>query len=580
MTDPPEAKKRQHNSFNCPECNLTFDTKYKMNKHLREHNDGKTLSPERKIAKMNHHKGNEEDPKEVEEKKKELENLQDLLLQTGKEKEEFNIRLSKSNENVLCLEKANEALTKEINYMKVESQKSDRNLNDLDKEYSLHIRDLRKREAQKDHEIVFLKAENEKSTRDLNTLDDAYKAQVIELKKSSDQKDIEIKIKNDQLRKNGLLREEEDKSAELHISLEALVVTNSEAIPEPSSETSSKTSSEAISLTAPQHTPETTPREEQEAALEELVTLAAGKAAGHVRETPQIQPTNKKEQHHCALSGRTSEILCTFQCDSKIELDKHIKDEHRIFPCADRSCTVECTSLDKLAKHVTTVHKREENTMSAYLTCNICEFKCQAKVKLMEHIKTHRSYKLCKKYAVNKCEVESECRYGHVILPPGVQICYKCGVTTSSKTDLIKHIKSKHGAEICHNFLANKCDFEKCMFSHIVPSAQSVEKIPERKMATPSAPTEEDFLNLPTTGPVVRTEPRAQQEQETTSLYNPRSVLWSSILTQQPITVPRMSEEAQNKIKKMATHVIESQIKELLPQILTKVIADLNLNLL
>jgi hypothetical protein len=199
----------------------------------------------------------------------------------------------------------------------------------------------------------------------------------------------------------------------------------------------------------------------------------------------------------------------------------------------------------------------------------------------MEHIKTHRSYKLCKKYAVNKCEEsDSECRYKHVILPPGVQICYKCGVTTSSKTDLIKHIKSKHGAEICHNFLANKCDFEKCMFSHIVPSAQSVKKIPERQMATPSAPTEEDFLNLPTTGPVVRTEPRAQQEQETTRLPTPRSVLWSSIVTQEPITVPRMSEEAQNKIKKMATHVIESQIKELLPQILTKVIADLNLNLL
>ena len=90
--DLPESKKRQHKSYNCPECNLTFDNEYKMNNHLKEHVSGKTLSQERKVAKMNHNKVKEEDPKEVEEKKKELENLQDLLLQTGKEKEEVNKR--------------------------------------------------------------------------------------------------------------------------------------------------------------------------------------------------------------------------------------------------------------------------------------------------------------------------------------------------------------------------------------------------------------------------------------------------------------------------------------------------------
>ena len=119
----PEAKKRQHKSYNCPECNLTLDNKSKMDKHLKDHSDGKTLSPERKVAKMNHNKVKEDDNNEVEEKKKELENLQDLLLQTGKEKEEINMRLSKSNEKSLYLEKTNEALTKEINYLKVEGQK-------------------------------------------------------------------------------------------------------------------------------------------------------------------------------------------------------------------------------------------------------------------------------------------------------------------------------------------------------------------------------------------------------------------------------------------------------------------------
>ena len=62
----PEKKKRQHNSFNCPECNSTFDSKYKMNNHLKEQHHGKTMSPERKVAKMNHDKVKEKDPKEIE----------------------------------------------------------------------------------------------------------------------------------------------------------------------------------------------------------------------------------------------------------------------------------------------------------------------------------------------------------------------------------------------------------------------------------------------------------------------------------------------------------------------------------
>ena len=103
-------------------------------------------------------------------------------------------------------------------------------------------------------------------------------------------------------------------------------------------------------------------------------------------------------------------------------------------------------------------------------------------------------------------------------------------------------------------------------------SAINVEKIPERIMVTPLAPTEEDFSNPPTTGPVVRTESRAEQEQE-------RPVLWSSIVAQGHKTVPNLSEEAQKEIKKITTQVIESQIKQMLPQILTKVAEALNLTI-
>ena len=52
------------------------------------------------------------------------------------------------------------------------------------------------------------------------------------------------------------------------------------------------------------------------------------------------------------------------------------------------------------------------------------------------------------------------------------------------------------------------------MFSHV----KHVEKRSEREMVLPSAPTEADFVNLPTIGPVVRTEERAQPQLEGVSV--------------------------------------------------------------
>lgn len=89
--------------------------------------------------------------------------------------------------------------------------------------------------------------------------------------------------------------------------------------------------------------------------------LAAGKAAGHVRKTPQTPPIQKKTQFHCSLSNATVGILCTFQCDSKEELNKHIDKSHKRFPCVDRGCTVVCNSLDNLASHVTRMHKKTQD---------------------------------------------------------------------------------------------------------------------------------------------------------------------------------------------------------------------------
>ena len=189
----PEVKKRQHNSYTCPECNSTFDSKYNLGKHLKDQHQGKTLSPERKIAKMNHDKEAEQ--------KKELENLQDLLVQTGKEKDNLNIRLSACNLKVHDVVKANETLIQENNHLKVENEKALKNLNDLDKEYTTQISDLKRTDAQKNHETIYLKAENEKCNRDIEKLESVYKEQVIDLKKIIEQKDIELKILTDQRRR-------------------------------------------------------------------------------------------------------------------------------------------------------------------------------------------------------------------------------------------------------------------------------------------------------------------------------------------------------------------------------------------
>ena len=91
------------------------------------------------------------------------------------------------------------------------------------------------------------------------------------------------------------------------------------------------------------------------------------------------------------------------------------------------------------------------------------------------------------------------------------------------------------------------------MFSHTSSSVINVETIPERIMSTPSAPTEEDFPNLPTIGPVVRTESRAEQEQETT-----KPVLWGSIV-------------AQGQIRQVAVKEISMHMEQMLPQIMAKI---------
>ena len=99
-------------------------------------------------------------------------------------------------------------------------------------------------------------------------------------------------------------------------------------------------------------------------------------------ETPTPEAVPKTSQFHCALSYLpecTPE--CTFQSETKIELDKHIERNHnRNTQLQCSVCMIYLIDLDTLAKHMTMAHKNE-NQMTKHMTethengflCRNCE---------------------------------------------------------------------------------------------------------------------------------------------------------------------------------------------------------------
>ena len=86
----------------------------------------------------------------------------------------------------------------------------------------------------------------------------------------------------------------------------------------------------------------------------------------------------------------------------------------------------------------------------------------------------HKSYKPCDYFLEDRCELDDKsCRYNHIKLQAGQQICYKCGSKFMLKSDMRKHIVETHGKDICHKFLQNNCTARRCFFSHNVMIAQN-----------------------------------------------------------------------------------------------------------
>ena len=135
------------------------------------------------------------------------------------------------------------------------------------------------------------------------------------------------------------------------------------------------------------------------------------------------------------------------------------------------------------------------------MTCLQCSENFRSKLDLTKHIEdAHKSYKPCDYFAENKCELD-DCKYNHVKLKPGQEICCKCDLFYKYKGELRKHIIAMHGNILCHKFLKNSWTQQRCFFSHNTMTAINAAKTPEPNKTHGKTP--EDFPNLPTIRPVM-----------------------------------------------------------------------------
>ena len=102
------------------------------------------------------------------------------------------------------------------------------------------------------------------------------------------------------------------------------------------------------------------------------------------------------------------------------------------------------------------------------LICDQCGKNFITDKELTSHIKdNHKTYKPCDYFVENRCEQSNtNCRYHHIKIKQGEQICFKCGLVFTLKPQLIDHIRELHGNVIFHRFLRDECKQKRCFFSH------------------------------------------------------------------------------------------------------------------
>ena len=166
---------------------------------------------------------------------------------------------------------------------------------------------------------------------------------------------------------------------------------------------------------------------------------------------------------HESESGSHACSQCSETFNSKQDLHVHVKrHEDGDHNCTE--CDYEVNSKEALMKHKEAKHSKKNEP-----TCKFCAQKFTFKYQLINHVlENHKSHKPCSKFSENKCELDSECRFNHIILEEGTYICYTCGYKSDHKTENMKHIKAKHGETPCQRYAENRCGFSSkdCLYSH------------------------------------------------------------------------------------------------------------------
>ena len=168
-------------------------------------------------------------------------------------------------------------------------------------------------------------------------------------------------------------------------------------------------------------------------------------------------------ENHNSHIGSHSCSSCMQTFSNKKDLENHMKNhEDGDHNCQD--CDLEFNTREALEKHKDIKHLKKSP-----LNCMICDTQFQMKYQLRNHMtEQHKTHKPCRKFATNKCEFDSECRFNHIILEPNQMICFDCGTIVNDKTLLMKHIEKEHGSTPCNKFASGRCTFgNKCLYRHI-----------------------------------------------------------------------------------------------------------------
>ena len=106
-------------------------------------------------------------------------------------------------------------------------------------------------------------------------------------------------------------------------------------------------------------------------------------------ETSSHEATIKTSQLHCALIESPN---CLFQCETEQELQHHITIKHRSknhIQCT--VCNIAFRNIDDLATHMNLTHKKRDEADLQY-SCRRCEEKFETKSELDKHIKDQHKY--------------------------------------------------------------------------------------------------------------------------------------------------------------------------------------------